>query len=315
MRRREVRVDPATGPYCDMQLLLRLRAGAALLRLHPPGRALAELAGTQRSARRGRGIEFEEVRSYQAGDEVRAIDWRVTARTGRTHTRVFREERERPVFMLVDQRSGMFFGSRRTLKSVQAVHAAALLAWSALAGGDRIGGLVLGDGERREVRPQHDRHAVLALLAACQEFNHRLRVPSSPQIAPADLAPALASVRRIARPGTLVILISDFAGWSEAAATELQLLSRHCEAIAIHVYDPLETELPPRGRASVSDGTRRLTIDVHDPALRERHRAQFEAAREAIRAGCARARAPLIALATDAHALEVLARYFRGMPR
>jgi uncharacterized protein (DUF58 family) len=297
-----------------MQDLLRLRAGAAVLQLHPRGRSLAELAGAQTGARRGRGIEFEEVRAYQAGDDVRAIDWRVTARTGKTHTRMFREERERPVLVLVDQRQGMFFGSRRTLKSVQAVHAAALLAWATLAGGDRIGGIVLGDADHHEIRPQRDRHAALELLRTCHDFNHRLGIPAAASGAPSDLGAALASMRRVARPGTLAILISDFAGWTDAAQQQLQLLARHAEPIAIHVYDPLEEELPGRGRASVSDGSRRVTIDAQDAALRERYRAFFAGDREAVKKGFARVGAPLLPLATDTPALEMLMRYFRKRP-
>jgi uncharacterized protein (DUF58 family) len=115
------------------------------------------LAGTYHSAFRGRGVEFEEVRPYVVGDDVRTIDWRVSARTGRAHTRLFRAERERPVYLLLDQRHSMFFGTRGSMKSVQAAHAAALLAWAALAGGDRVGGLVLGSAGRQESRPRRSR--------------------------------------------------------------------------------------------------------------------------------------------------------------
>ena len=311
-RRRDASPPPATGPYCAMQDLLALRAGAARRQLQPPSRALGELAGTLKSARRGRGIEFEEVRAYMPGDDVRAIDWRVTARTGRTHTRVFREERERPVFVLVDQRQSMFFGSRRTLKSVQAVHAAALLAWATLAGGDRIGGLVLGEHGHHEVRPQRDRHAALALLGTCNEFNHRLGLPAAAARASPTLADALTSTRRVARPGSLVFLVSDFGGWDDAAAQQLHLLARHSEVCAIRVYDPLEQALPAHGRASVSDGLRRLGIDAGDAGLRERYGALFRAEHEALQAAFAHVRSPLIALATEASALDVLGRYFNA---
>ncbi|MFZ1834409.1 MAG: DUF58 domain-containing protein, partial [Pseudomonadales bacterium] len=200
-----VSIPGATGPYCDLPTLLRLRAAAASLRITPPSRALSRMSGPLRSNMRGRGIEFEEVRAYEAGDDIRNIDWRVTARTGSAHTKLFREERERPVYLLVDQRRTMFFGSRHTLKSVQAIHAAALLAWATLDGGDRIGGLVLGDHEHHEVRPQRSRHAVLALLRLCHEFNHRLGIPREQSAAAClDLATALAGIRRVARPGSLV---------------------------------------------------------------------------------------------------------------
>jgi uncharacterized protein (DUF58 family) len=302
----------AAGPYCDLPTLLRLRAAAGTLRITPPSRALSQLSGPLRSNVRGRGIEFEEVRAYEAGDDIRNIDWRVTARSGRAHTKLFREERERPVYLLVDQRATMFFGSRRTLKSVQAVHAAALLAWATLDGGDRLGGLVLGEHEHHEVRPRRNRHAVLAFLRLCHDFNRRLGIPGSgSESARPDLANAITGIRRVARPGSLVVIISDFHGWDEAAVRQLHLLARHTEIAAINVFDPLERELPAVGRGVVSDGRRRRELDTSDRTLLARYaescRAELEALREAFR----RLGAPFIQIATDEPALDVLARYYR----
>lgn len=307
-----VPIPGATGPYCDLPTLLRLRATATSLRITPPSRALSQLSGPLRSNVRGRGIEFEEVRAYEAGDDIRNIDWRVTARTGSAHTKLFREERERPVYILVDQRSTMFFGSRQTLKSVQAVHAGALLAWATLDGGDRIGGLVLGDHEHHEVRPRRSRHAVLALLRLCHEFNHRLGIPreQSP-VARLDLATALAGIRRVARPGSLVMLISDFHGWDEAAVMQLHLLARHAEIAAISVFDPLERRLPAIGRAAVSNGYQRQELDTSDPAMQARYAASREAEQQALSQAFRRLGAPFIRIATDEPAIDVLARYYR----
>ena len=135
------------------------------MRLGRRNRALSVLAGPNKSNFRGRGIDFEEVRNYQPGDDIRSIDWRVTARTGTAHTKLFREERERPVLVAVDQRSSMFFGSSHCFKSVLAAQLASLLAWSALDAGDRVGGLVFNDASHREIRPRRSRKTVLALLS------------------------------------------------------------------------------------------------------------------------------------------------------
>jgi Protein of unknown function DUF58 len=124
--------------------LLVLRAVARGWSLHAPVAARAALLGSHRSAYRGRGLEFQEVRPYVAGDDPRSIDWRVTARRGRPHTKLFQEERERPVWVVVDLHAGMFFGSRRQLKSTVALRAAALLAWAAEMGGDRVGAVIAG---------------------------------------------------------------------------------------------------------------------------------------------------------------------------
>jgi len=314
MRRRiAVPASHAEGAFCELHELIRLRAEAARIRLHaPPARTAAP--GMHTGSRRGRGIEFEELRAYAAGDDVRSIDWRVTARSGRVHTRVFREERERPVFLLVDQRRDMFFGSRRTLKSVQAAHAAALLAWATLAAGDRIGGLIIGEHGQHEVRPRRDHRAVLELLRSCHEFNHRLGIPSAAQAA-APLAPAFAALRRIVRPGSLVITISDFSGWDAASSRELHLLARHAESCAIHVYDVLERELPPVGAAPASDGLRRVVIDTDDDRTRQHHTARFERNAGDAAQAFRRLGAAFIALPTDQAAATTLVNAFRGTAR
>ena len=126
----------------DLAELLALRGSARGLSLHAHRPALARLMGGQRSAQRGRGLEFEEVRPYAPGDDARRIDWRVTARRGKPHTKLFREERERPVWLLLDLNPGLFFGSKRQLKSALLLRAAALLGWVAVEGGDRLGAVV-----------------------------------------------------------------------------------------------------------------------------------------------------------------------------
>ncbi|HEY6130551.1 MAG TPA: DUF58 domain-containing protein, partial [Halioglobus sp.] len=145
---------PAHGAYVQLNELIALRFPAQQIKLGRRKRALNSLAGPIKSNFRGRGIDFEEVRSYQPGDDIRTIDWRVTARTGSAHTKLFREERERPVMVVIDQRGSMFFGSTHCFKSVLAAQLASLLAWSALHGGDRVGGLVFNDEGHQEIRPR-----------------------------------------------------------------------------------------------------------------------------------------------------------------
>src|SRR5690606_21478103 len=150
-------------------------------------------------------LEFEEVRAYQAGDDIRSIDWRVTARSGRPYTKLFREERERPLLLAVDQRQAMFFGSRTCFKSALAAYLGALIAWAALAGGDRIGGVVFGNDARAELRPRHTRATAMAWLQHLHDFNHRLHADTrATATAGATLAGALAGLRRRPRPGTPV---------------------------------------------------------------------------------------------------------------
>ncbi|MFK8042581.1 DUF58 domain-containing protein [Congregibacter sp.] len=252
----------------DIARLLALRFPARQLDIRRRRRALAQLAGGQRSNFRGRGIEFEEVRGYQPGDDIRAIDWRVTARTGAAHTKMFHEERERPVLLVVDQRSSMQFGSQHCFKIVLAAEIAALLAWSALASNERVGGLLMRDADHWEMRPRNSRRTVLALLSALAETPAALE---SPEDQNNRFSTLLRSVRRVARPGSSVFLISDFEGAEQdEAREELFQLARHVEITAIHCSDPLEAELPPAGRYSVTDGDKRAELDTGMPGLSQR---------------------------------------------
>ncbi len=269
--------QPLHGAYCDIEELTAARFAAAIAPLRTRQIAQAQLLGNTRSALRGRGLEFEEVRAYQAGDDVRAIDWRVTARSDRTFTKLFREEREKPLLIVVDQRQPMFFGSRHCFKSKLAAYLGAWLAWSGLEHGDRIGGLVIGNRERHEIRPRRTRKTAMAWLNALLTYNRALQRESNPLSIEQSLLDALADLRRIAKPGSTVYLISDFRGAEHPQVREhLHAIARHCEITALFIYDVLERELPPPALYAVTDGNARHTIDSGDRRLRERHRELFE---------------------------------------
>jgi len=260
----------ASGVRCSLQELTLLRGSAAAIDLATPRSAARATGSGAPSRQRGRGLEFEEVRAYAPGDDVRTIDWRVSARTGRVHTRLFRAERERPVYLLLDQRSPMFFGTRSCMKSVQAAHAAALLAWAALAGGDRVGGIVLAGNGHRETRPRRSQRAVLEFLRLASEANERLGPVSTASQGEqdAELRTALESLRRLVRPGALVLLISDFHDWDAQCSVQLRLLARHCEVHGVRVHDVMEQSLPSAGKAMFSDGRTQLLADTSAPTLR-----------------------------------------------
>lgn len=273
--------QPLHGAYCELHELTGARFAAADWLLRQQQRALSPLFGSIRSSVRGRGLEFEEVRAYQAGDDVRTIDWRVTARSGRPFTKLFREERERPVLLVVDQRQPMFFGSRYCFKSKLAAWLGAVLAWSALEHGDRIGGLIIGNTERREIRPRRTRKTTMSWLSLLLAFNRRLQRDTQLHSAEQSLLAALSDLRRIARPGSTIYLISDFHGVEHPQVREqLYALARHCEVFALFIFDPLERELPPPALYTVTDGTQRMVLDSGDRALRETHRNTFSTHRD-----------------------------------
>lgn len=285
--------------------LIANRFPARFLDVTKAKRALAHLAGAKRAYRRGRGVEFDEVRQYTAGDDVRAIDWRVTARSGEPHTKLFHEERERPVLVCVDLRSPMRFGSQNCFKSVLAAHTASLLLWSALDRGERVGGMVVHDDAAQDIRPARSRHTVLSVIGELA----RTIEAQTPE--PLPLAEQLRQLQRIARPGSALFLISDFHdGRDPEALQTLRRLTQHVQITGVLISDPLERELPVAGRYAVSDGTGKSILETGSPVLAERYQQEFDQEVEELRRDYQNLRVPLIPMSTSEAPLPVLQRYF-----
>lgn len=226
------------------------------------------LSGRHASRVHGRGLAFEELRLYVPGDDVRTMDWRVTARTGKPHVRVYAEEKERPVLLVVDQRMNMFFGSRRAMKSVSAAEVAALAAWRVLSDGDRVGGVVFGDVGQSAQPPQRSRHGVLHLLGEIVRFNRALRADAPAQRSALRLNAALEATLRMAHHDHLVIVISDFDG-SDSHTRHLMLALRtRNDLLSVLVYDPFLLELPDSGHLVVTNGELQVELGFGSEALR-----------------------------------------------
>ncbi len=277
-----------------------------LIRLAGPARAIALnvlrvnslQTGAYVSRFRGRGMEFDESRPYQPGDDPRSIDWRVTARSTTAYTKLFREERERPVLVAVDLRSNMHFATQGCFKSVNASRAAALLSWAAHHRGDRLGGLVFGDTTHRELKPRLGRRAALRFVHELVEHPDWTR--SDPELANPDaLTQAMSALRRVARPGSLVVVISDFVGFSRAAQAYLSSVARHNEVLAVFLNDPLERELPPPGRYRIVSPDDELAIDTYATPARRDYALAFEKRLHELEAFCQRYGVHLMPLSTD----------------
>ncbi|MEO5367292.1 MAG: DUF58 domain-containing protein [Magnetococcus sp. WYHC-3] len=284
--------------------LIGLRHAARRLSL-APHRVRSPLSGSRLSPFRGRGLEFDESRRYQPGDDTLAMDWRVTARTGQPHVKLFRQERERPVLLWIDMRRAMMFASRGALKAVQAARAAAQLAWAARARGDRVGALLFHDRGHLLLRPRGGDRGVTGLIQALCDFPD-WEGPIGFDITPPPLEQELMRLRRVARPGTLVFLISDFRGLEDNAAAHFARLTDHCDVVALFVQDPLEEHPPPPGRYPFSDGRRRL--EWRGGAAQEYSRS-FCQRRDRAAALCRAWRVPLFPLDTPVTVEEQLARH------
>ncbi len=297
------------GAYANMANLLRLRFAAQDLRLFVKRPVKSQLNGAERTRFRGRGMDFEEVRLYQAGDDVRSIDWRVTARTQVPHTKLYREERERPVYVLVDQRAPMFFGSQRCFKSVLAAHIAANLAWAALNNSDRIGGLIFGDSAQRDVKPRRSKHAVLELLHQLQEFNQQLRSPVKPAQSK-SLGALISDARRIAKPGCALFLISDFYDFDQQCEQQLFELARHTDVTLIHVFDPLEKHIHSNSRLTVSDGISRLQLPTDETEFQRTYENAYAERLDLLTRSAKRLAIPLLSYATTDNLQQLLRERF-----
>ena len=280
---------------------------AGLIRLNAPARAIALdvlrvnslQTGAYVSHFRGRGMEFDESRPYQPGDDPRSIDWRVTARSTTAYTKLFREERERPVLVMVDLRRNMHFATRGCFKSVNAARAAALLAWAAHHRGDRLGGLIFGDRTHRELKPRLGRQAALRFVHQLVEHPDWSADDAGSADRKKTLTRAMSALRRVARPGSLVVILSDFQGLERAAQSYLSSVARHSEVLAVYLNDPLEKALPPPGRYRLVAGDEELAIDTHAAAARRDYAEAFEARFREFGEFCSRYGVHLMPLSTD----------------
>lgn len=270
-------IPPVTNEAVHVTVpeLVKLSSSGKKLALKP-GQISARQSGDYHAPFKGRGMEFDESRPYQPGDDVRHLDWRVTARTGKAYSKMFREERERPVFLWVDQRTPMHFATRGKFKSVIAAEIASLLAWSAAQHGDRIGGIVFSDQNHHELKPKRGKSAVLRLI-------HQLSSPHAEEKnIPAEAAKqtakhAMLRLRRLVKPGSLVFLLSDFRHFDEVAESQLIQLGQHNDVVLVLVYDPLERELPPSGQYQISDGQQNIILNTYDRQVVENYRIKFTA--------------------------------------
>ncbi len=263
----------ADGVQLDLPQLLKYQHHTYVLDLAPQQVIQSKLAGSYLARSKGRGMEFDEVRHYQLGDDVRTIDWRVTARTGKVHTKLFREEKERPVFVLTDLSPSMHFGSVLLTKAVQAAHLAALVGWHARERGDKFGGILFNGQQIRELKPASRSVSVLRYLQQLIDLNNK---PVAPELQSIGLADAVGQLRRLVRPGSLVYVISDFSALDANVMRHLQSMRMHNEIRLCQISDPLELQIPATasGQLALQTNAAVLQLDLTPAALKQRYAVQ-----------------------------------------
>ncbi len=258
--------------------LLELRHQAQTLGLSSHHLVNSSFSGLYSSVFRGQGLNFEEVREYAEGDDIRNMDWKVTARTGDPHLKVFREERERSIMLCVDQGPHMNFGTRGTFKSVQAARAAALLGWAANGLHDRVGGILFGKADQNQsyFRPTKDRRALWRLLKTLTDT-----VDESNGSEPYLLVDTLTKATRGVGTGGLIFVIADFNQPTQSLKKSLSQLCQHHSVVLIPVDDPADKELPDMGQALFRDAEGHLiTVDTSDAAGRQAYTEQWQQQRK-----------------------------------
>lgn len=296
---RQNKIAGGGSVYVQLDDLVRLQHKASGFSFLPRQPVHSILSGRHASKLRGRGLNFEELRNYLPGDDTRNIDWKVTARTHTPYVRVYTEEKDRTVWLLVDQRVGMFFGSRKRMKSVVAAEVAAISAWRVLSVGDRVGALVFDDTEVSVIPPHRSRERVMQILKQVVKKNQALS--ANPDLKPdaGKLNEALKQVSHLARHDCLVCLITDGDGVDAETRRHVTRLSEHNDVLTALVYDPLEKDMPAAGRLRFANDVGQLEADTSNKKLRQGFQNEFEKKLERIQSASRRFSIPVLMLDTN----------------
>ncbi|MDA3806784.1 MAG: DUF58 domain-containing protein [Thiomicrorhabdus sp.] len=303
-------VEQSTSLYSQLEELVAFRFHVKQKKLSQQNNLMASSGGNHHAQRKGRGMTFSEVRQYQPGDDIRHIDWRVTARTQKTHTKVFIEEQERPVILVTEQTPALFFGSQVRLKAAQALNLSAILAWIALNQSERVGGFSFNESHQAWVSPKRSKQTVLHTLQHSLQMQNQLTRPG--QSNPLTWQSHLKHLTQVVKPGSKLFLIGDLLQLNEQSMAYIRSLSRHNDVVAIHIFDPLEKQLPKLGWLSLTLGFHSdslLKLDSFRSQTRdnyaELYAKQWQAAQDQFR----QIKLPLIEIGCHENPLESLLRH------
>ncbi|WP_246184263.1 DUF58 domain-containing protein [Paraburkholderia bonniea] len=296
--------------YIDAAHLAQLEFQARGLSFVAPAPVSSVLSGSHASRLRGRGLNFEEIRAYLPGDDIRHLDWKVSLRLGKPQVRTYTEERDRPLLVVVDQRINMFFGSRRAFKSVVAAEVAALAVWMGFKAGDRVGGVLFDDSQIVRVRPLHSRSRIKQLFGALAAMNRALHAGSPARTNYGQLDTALEGVLQLAGHDYLICIVSDFAGASERTRQLLRQLSAHNDVVAAMVFDPLWQEMPEHHPLVVSEGHLQVELRIEQERVRTPLSSLFSGRTAEVANLLHTSGVPLLMLSTAEPAVDQVRRMF-----
>lgn len=288
-----------TNPATELSLsvLLDERAIARHWLLSQGEQSWATLSGLGRSGLRGRGLDFSEMRHYQAGDDIRSIDWLASARSGKTQIRLYREERERPVYIIINFAASMRFASRKQFKSILAARLAALIAWASEAHGDRVGGLVYHDDGLLYIPPLGGKRGATRLLQQLVNAHRQAETTDNKHSPP--WSTLLQKLQQKAPSGSVLCFISDFQEIDHQSEAMLAQLRRRFDVIGIHIFDPLEQQLPNVGPLWFYEQGEHLRLERQDEQRRQQHQHRFMHHRQSVTRLFTQNRSFLLRLSTE----------------
>lgn len=266
------------------------------------------LSGKNSSRLRGRGLNFEELRHYRPGDDIRTLDWKVTQRTGKAHVKVFTEEKERNTYLAIDQRSSMFFGSKGKMKSVIAAEISALIAWQITGSGDRVGAFIFSDTSVKVIPAKRGNLHVSQLLHHLSKINNELSGDKTTTGQYDSLNIMLRKLTALNQHNTLIVLISDGYDWNPKTTQYVKRLRQHNEVIACHIFDPLEQDLPQMPQMIVSDGKWQIQLSSQNPTMQQRFREDLQRQLDQYRDFTNKYRIPLLSINTLEDPVQQLRR-------
>lgn len=291
-------VNSGKGLYATLEELMEQRQYVGYLK-NPQNRlATSNQAGDVKSAFKGRGMEFEEIRPYSYGDDVRDIDWRVTARKMQPYTKLFAQEKDREIYVLLDLSPKMVFGTKKELKSVSAAKITSLLGWMALENKDRFGCLIF-DGEKDYIfKPQNHRAGVLAILKKISAMTQDILQKKSGKTE-GNLAKSLQYLQKNIKNNAIVFVVSDFNDDGESVRKSLATLSQKANLFCINLFDVLEEVAPQSGEYMIENNNQRLIFDTRSERFRKDYQDYFAKKRGRFKDFCHKFRCRYVEVRTD----------------
>ena len=259
------------GVYVTLSELLKFGYMPKNFNIRPSGAVLSKLSGRHQSGMRGRGMDFSEMKQYVQGDDTRNIDWKATRRTGKPYVRIYNEERDRNVWLVISQMNSMFFGSKERMKSVSAAHTAALFAFKALETGDRVGAVVYNNEEVKFFKASSSKNNVVQIMTEIERQNHLLKADNTNNTK-GKLSESLKILSSLAKHDDLVVLIGDARAMDEESAKHITRINAHNDVIGVIVFDPMEEEIVPSSSLFLTDGSETVDLDSTDKQFIQKYK-------------------------------------------